>query len=75
MKIYTTWGDLDDEFPTTFIEGIGPPKYANGEVCEDSTKKFYDIHAKDWNEAMKIYHERQGWEPYKPFFENGLNLN
>ncbi len=66
MKVYSAWGGEDDEFPTTFIEGKGPPRFANGETCPDSTKFFYEIEAENWESAMTLYHIRQGWEPYKP---------
>lgn len=63
--LYTAWGRPDAEQPDTLIEGVGPPIPACG-----STKLFWEIEAKSWEEACGKYHGLQGWEPYKPLEHN-----
>jgi hypothetical protein len=62
--IYTawSWGGGD----STLIEGKGPPpRYttADPHYCPDL---IWTIEATSWEDAMRRYHELQGWEPYKP---------
>ena len=66
---FTAWGLEDEEFPHMLVGGEEPARFGNGEIDPDCQKKFYTIEACTWEEAMSIYHLRQGWEPYKPHGE------
>ena len=65
-KTYSAWGEKESEDANCLVEGEGPPCFANGEVDETSSEFFFKIYAASWEEAMAIYHLRQGWEPYNP---------
>ena len=65
-RIFTSWGASNALQPHTIISGEEPPKFKNGVRQPDCEKLFWRIEAATWEEAMAIYHLRQGWEPYKP---------
>lgn len=56
---YSVWATEDESCYTTLV-GTEPRV---GEGCDKLVKVFF---AADWNDAMKLWHEYQGWEPYKP---------
>ena len=59
--IYTAWGS--GGVADTLVEGREPPPW---EFSGPGPDLIWVIEAKDWNEASRIYHELQGWEPYVP---------
>lgn len=66
MQIFTSWGRKDSPFPHTLVEGENPPKFNDGTLQPDCEQLFWRIEAATWEEAMAIYHLRQGWQAYKP---------
>jgi len=64
--IYTAWGLEIDLVPFMLIGGTKPLMFNDGTIDPDCQKMFYSISACTWEEAMAIYHLRQGWEPYRP---------
>lgn len=56
---YSAWGRNGEEF--TFIPGTDPPKHDTPGM---QLLKVFE--AESWDDAMRQYHEWQGWEPYKP---------
>ena len=65
-RIFSAWAASEAEPPFSLIEGEAQPRYANGQVMEDCRVRLFAIEACSWEEAMAIYHLRQGWEPYRP---------
>lgn len=65
-RVFTCWGSDKDERPHTIMTGEGPPRFMDGSLEPDCEKLFWRIEAATWEEAMAIYHLRQGWEPYQP---------
>jgi hypothetical protein len=63
---YSVWGRNNDDFPNTIVEGHEPARYGNGSIDDDCQKKFYEIEAMTYEEAMAIFYLRQGWGPYNP---------
>lgn len=66
MRIFTSWGSKDDEYPHTVVSGEGPPQFKDGTLFPDCEQLFWRIEAATWEEAMAIFHLRRGWESYKP---------
>lgn len=64
VRIYTAWGQ--DGIADTLIEGREQPKFSDGTFQNECPELIWVIEAKDWNEANRIYHKLQGWEPYVP---------
>ncbi len=64
--LYSAWGTEDgSEF--TFIDGIEMrPDLVVNSPPHVLLKVF---EADSYNDAMRQYHEWQGWEPYKPMDE------
>jgi hypothetical protein len=59
---YSAWGV--DGCADTFIEGTVLP---DGMRKDDpGAYLIATFEADSWEEAMRQYHEWQGWEPYKP---------
>jgi hypothetical protein len=56
---YSAWGADGGEF--TFIPGTDPPKH---DAVGIRLLKVFE--AESWDDAMRQYHEWQGWEPYLP---------
>lgn len=65
MKTFTAWGQNNEAH--TMVEGEEPPTFEDGEVQPDCEELIWKIMACSREEAMAIYHLRQGWEPYQPF--------
>ena len=65
-RIFTAWGREDEEYPHMLVGGEEPLKFNDGSTDPDCQKKFFTISACTSEEAMAIYHLRQGWEPYRP---------
>ena len=65
-RVFTAWAEKEGEHPHTLIGGEGPPRFAEGTVQEDCKILVWRIEACTWEEAMSIYHLRQGWAPYDP---------
>jgi hypothetical protein len=66
MPIFTSWGPKDAQSPCTLASGEDPPCFKDGTPEPDCEQLFWRIEAATWEEAMAIYHLRQGWEPYNP---------
>nr|BDD43615.1 hypothetical protein 9 [Gammaproteobacteria bacterium] len=64
--IYTAWGLEEDEYPCALVKGDKPLTFNDGTIDPDCQKRFYEISACNFEEAMAIYHLRQGWDPYRP---------
>jgi hypothetical protein len=62
--IYTAWGEAG--CATCLIQGSGPPRYADGTLMEDCPDLIWTIEADTWEDAMRRYHELQGWKSYIP---------
>lgn len=65
-RTYSAWGVKEEGDARCLVQGEGPPRYANGEVDTYCPDFYFKFEANSWEEAMAIYHLRQGWEPYKP---------
>lgn len=67
IKKYSVWQAIDDDSNClSLCVGIEAPRFLNGEPqCENPILR-YTIDAGSNEEAMAIFHLRQGWEPYKP---------
>lgn len=64
--IYSAWGTEDgSEF--TFVEGLDLPEALAVSSPPQVRLKIFE--ADSYNDAMRQYHEWQGWEPYKPMDE------
>jgi hypothetical protein len=60
---FSAWGRQDPEGTTyAFIEGDRLP----ADYPEPDLRLLEVFEAESWNDAMRQYHEWQGWEPYKP---------
>ena len=63
---YSAWGKEDREgVEFTLVPGTDPPAY--GALGMQLLKVF---EATSWNDAMRQYHEWQGWEPYRPMLDS-----
>jgi hypothetical protein len=60
--IYSAWGK--DGVATTVIQGDQLSDQLRQIDPELQLVKVFE--APSWNDAMRQYHEWQGWEPYKP---------
>lgn len=65
-RIFTSWGSKEAKYPHTLVSGEGPPTFNDGSLEPNCEQLFWRIEAATWEEAMAIYHLRQGWEPYRP---------
>ena len=65
-KIYSVWALEGECTGHCLVVGEGPLQYANGKIDEECEVRLYTFEAFSFEEAMSIYHLRQGWEPYKP---------
>ena len=63
--IYSAWGV--DGVANTLIAGIQLP--AHDRNMEPNIQLIKVFEAPSWNDAMRQYHEWQGWEPYKPMLD------
>jgi hypothetical protein len=59
--IFTAWGLENEKLPHALVGGEDPITFNDGSVDPDCQKRFYTIEACTWEEAMAIYHLRQGW--------------
>ena len=48
------------------VQGEVPPRFANGVIDTYCPDLHFTFEANSWEEAMAIYHLRQGWEPIDP---------
>lgn len=71
---FSAW-ELDSDGSLCFVEGDGPPRYADGTVIDPLCVKLYVVEADSWEEAMAEHYRRQGWEPYKAMDEEGDSLD
>jgi hypothetical protein len=60
--IYSAWGK--DGIADTLAEGMELQEAAR--VADPGLVLIRTFEATDWNDAMRQYHEWQGWEPYRP---------
>ena len=65
FEIYEAWG-LINEKANTFSNVAGCKHLQDIGLMEPEHIALYSFKAESWTEAMTIYHEIQGWEPYKP---------
>lgn len=74
VTIYEAWGrvEWDGPYACTFstVEGCAD-MLAQGLMNDfddppNPLVPLFSVRAKSWEDAMTIYHEIQGWEPYKP---------
>ena len=63
--IYSAWGV--DGVANTLIAGMQLP--AHDRNVEPNIQLIKLFEAASWNDAMRQYHEWQGWEPYKPMLD------
>lgn len=68
QEIYEAWG-LPNEMADTFSTVTGCADLKSKGLMDNSVA-LYSVRASSWSEAMTIYHEIQGWEPYKPMPED-----
>jgi hypothetical protein len=61
---YTAWGRAGKA--DTLVEGDGPPRFADGTLIDPGAEVVATLQADIWEEAMRQYHELQGWGPYRP---------
>ncbi|MEM5733839.1 hypothetical protein AAEI00_19320 [Shewanella algae] len=64
--IYSAWALKGEKIAHTIVAGEEPFKFADGSIDKDCEERLYIIEAETYEEAMAIYHLRQGWEPYLP---------
>lgn len=62
MKLYEAWKNASG---SVFIPHDSPDK----EWLVDDSEFLFSIWADSWEEAMKKFHEKMGWEDYKPMKE------
>ncbi len=69
---YSAWiCDDEDGREFTFVPGESMPEQLRERTPMPSLLKVFE--AANWNDAMRQYHEWQGWEPYKPMLDaNGI---
>jgi hypothetical protein len=65
-KKYSVWALEGENIGHCLVEGEGPLQFANGEIDDECEIRLYTFEAASLEEAMSIYHLRQGWVPYKP---------
>ena len=63
---FTAWGSETAEHPSILVAGDEALQFNDGSTDPECQKKFYAISACTWEEAMAIYHLRQGWDSYCP---------
>lgn len=63
--IYEAWGSIDTG-AHTFSTSEGIRDMLSKGMMEEGDEHLFSIRADSWEEAMTIYHEAQGWEPYRP---------
>lgn len=64
LNLYTVWGP--NGLADTLVPGPGPPRFADGRLQNEGAELVWHILAASWEDAMTIYHEKQGWEAYRP---------
>jgi hypothetical protein len=60
--VYSAWGK--NGIADTFIEGDVLPAVL--QALEPALERIRLLTADSWDDAMRQYHEWQGWEPYRP---------
>jgi hypothetical protein len=63
--IYSAWGV--DGVANTLIAGTQLPEHDR--KMEPLIQMIRQFEAPSWDDAMRQYHEWQGWEPYKPMVD------
>ena len=66
MKKYSVWANKGDKIGHTLMAGLDPLTFNDGSIDPDAEIMLYSFDAETYEEAMSIYHIRQGWAPYKP---------
>lgn len=59
---YTVWANAD-RTSLTLCEGVK----LRADLFEPGLRPVKRFEADSWDEAMTLYHEWMGWEPYKPW--------
>lgn len=59
MYEHWTGGDVG----STFI----PADHEQKDFLTRGSVKAWEVEANSWDEAMALYHEHMGWEPYVPW--------
>ncbi len=67
--IYSAWGV--NGVADTLIAGTQLPTHDRNMEPNIQLIKLFE--APSWNDAMRQYHEWQGWEPYKPMLDGDGN--
>lgn len=64
--VFEAWGTIEDgaSMISTPENAIALQKLAGEEEIP-----LFSIKSASWNEVMTIYHEINGWEPYRPMEE------
>lgn len=62
---YELWG-TPDQTSLTFTGADAISEYKRQGVIEPEAEFIWAVEADSDNEAMALYHEHMGWEPYKP---------
>lgn len=62
-KIYEAWSDVSGE--SEDISFFDAETIASQGLPEKATL-LYRVEADTYEDAMRLHHERMGWEPYKP---------
>jgi hypothetical protein len=65
-RAYSAWGVKEEGEARCLVQGEVPPRFANGVIDTYCPDLHFTFEANSWEEAMAIYHLRQGWEPYRP---------
>jgi hypothetical protein len=68
MAIFTAWGKHGHAY--IFGPGEETPRFVDGTPVEEGLELIWRIEAANWNDAMRRYHELQGWEPYQPLSDD-----
>jgi|GEM_PF-2163427 hypothetical protein len=63
MIIFEAW---EDDGGVTFSTPENISDFKQKGLLSGSAKFLHYIHAKDYEEAMALHHQKMGWEPYKP---------
>lgn len=65
---YELWG-TPDRTSLSFTEANAVEVHKQQGAIEPEAEFIWSVDAESDNEAMTLYHEYMGWEPYKPMDE------
>ena len=64
--IFEAWGTLEDGASMITAKEQAPEI---AKISEEPMTPLFSIKGTSWDEVMTVYHEANGWEPYRPMEE------